>query len=79
MNFKEAKGKVKSMAGGQYHLIEYELVERRDGTLVQKCSVYVEGSEYFVGESWDIAIDKLEIALRPPNTEPVEIEPIDEI
>ena len=41
MTFKEAKNKLKEIAGGKYHSIYYQLTETASGELFQSCTLYI--------------------------------------
>ena len=75
MTFKQAKRKLKKIAGGQYHCVRYEITEYEDGQLVQECAVYIAGSEFKTAPTWEEAFMKL----NPPKVSKVIIDNIEEI
>jgi len=64
MTFKEAKDKLKSLAGGRYHSLSYELTEFRSGQLEVKCWVYVDPRISIEGSNWKDVLMKMEIELK---------------
>ena len=73
MNFIEAKEKLKEIAAGRYHCINYSLTETREGVLIQDCKLYIEGGEYHAAPTWDLAFSKLV----PPSVEVKDFEEIE--
>lgn len=58
LSFKESKAKLKEIAGqyhSQYHSLKYELTEHDGGKLVPLCSIYVNGENWYHGETWEKA------------------------
>ncbi len=76
MNFKEAKSKLKKLAKGEYHSIQYGITEYLPNKLKQKCSVYIDGYSWHWGETWKVALKSLENEMNLPPKKPVKIESI---
>ena len=54
MKFKEAKEKLKELAGGKYHSISYEETVFDDGHTTVKCAIYVgDENRFFQGDTWE--------------------------
>jgi len=64
MKFEEAKDKLKSLAGGRYHSLSYELTEFSGGGLRVKCWAYVDPRIATEGPNWKDALVKMEIELK---------------
>jgi hypothetical protein len=62
MEFSEAKDKLKELAKGKHHAVEFMLAEYTSGKLETRCSLYIEGAGYKVGPTWEKAFAKLEPA-----------------
>lgn len=68
MTFKQAKKKLKQIAGTEYHNIKYELGEHSDGQQVAECSLYIHGGKHHTAKTWDLAFSSLE-NIKPDLTE----------
>ena len=82
MTFKQAKKELEKLANGEYHVLIYGITDfgtgRDNVKLEQKCSVYVNGFDYYHGVTWRIALDKLESAITGISL-PVKIDDIPEM
>ena len=64
MTFKEAKAKLKEIADGKYHSIQYELTEHEDGNLASECEIYIDKEGWYKDSTWEEAFFTREKALR---------------
>ncbi len=60
MEFSEAKARLKELAKGRHHAVEFMLAEYTSGKLETRCSLYIEGAGYKVGPTWKKAFAELE-------------------
>lgn len=60
MTFMEAKEKLKEIAAGKYHSLKFELTEFHTGGLNTECSIYINGTDWFSGRTWEDAFARLE-------------------
>lgn len=61
MTFKEAKEKLKALANGRYHTIEFSLTEHHDGEIEPRCTLYVADIDSRPsGRTWEEAFIALE-------------------
>ncbi len=79
MNFIEARSKLKKLAKGKYHTIQYQMSEVREEDLAQECTVYIDGFSHHYGETWELALKSLKNEINPPLAKPVKVESIEEI
>ena len=79
MNFIEAKKKLKAIAKGKCHAIQYEIVEFAEGKVTQRCGVYIEDQSWHMRPTWAEAFESLERELNPPEPKPVKINSIEEL
>jgi hypothetical protein len=79
MNFKQAKAKLKRLAKGKFHSINYKISEHTGGELMQECSVYIDETDLHIGETWEAAFKELNKEINPQPKNTVEIESIEEI
>jgi hypothetical protein len=67
MTFQEAKAKLKEIADGKYHAIEYKLTEYAavcgGGDQKPECTVYINGLEHHRGLTWEEAFVSLDRAI----------------
>lgn len=59
MTFQEAKEKLDFLANGRFHSMSYELVTHSNGSLDAECGIYIEGTPFCSGETWDEAFISL--------------------
>jgi len=78
MNFKEAKKKVKKLAGGKCHSVKYDLSEHASGEVKQVCEAYIDGLSFFTGENWEIVLARIDLVVNPPKEEGTEVDDIEE-
>lgn len=69
MTFAQAKKKLKEIAGDEYHTVQYELKEYREGKQVTECTLYIHGHTHHEGPTWDDAFRSLDIAMNPPKVD----------
>lgn len=79
MNFQQAKDKLKKLASGEYHVLNYKISEFSDGELQQECTVYVNGRNHHYGKTWEAALKSLKNEIHPPSKKPAIIDNIEEI
>ena len=79
MNFIQAKRKLKKLAKGKYHVLNYKISEFSNGELQQECTVYIHGRNHHYGETWEAALKSLKNEINPPPKKPVIIDNIEEI
>ena len=60
MDFKEAHKRLNEIANGTYHTLKYQITTYHDGTMHQECGVYIDGSDWYNGPSWENAFSQLE-------------------
>jgi hypothetical protein len=66
MTFKEARAAMHDMANGRYYDLSYHHAQHSadaGGSTEQTCTVYLAGYGHHHGSTWDIAINKLLIAM----------------
>lgn len=66
MTFREAKDKLKELAGGRYHRLSYELTEHSSGKLEAECRLYIDpkiSSGY--QSTWEEAFAELQKVMNP--------------
>ena len=64
MTFEEAKNKLKEIANRKYHRVAYDLTETSDGNLKPKCEIYIDNEDIYSGKTWEIALEKRELAIK---------------
>lgn len=77
MDFKQAKDKLKVIAAGRYHSVNYDITEDSSGEISQQCTLYIDGLTHYTGGSWDEVFSKLEYSVAPVRE--IEIDPVEEI
>lgn len=63
MKFQEAKEKLKGIAAGRYHSVEYKLTQYSEdtgGEMYPECTVYIDGMEHYKGNTWEKAFTALD-------------------
>lgn len=65
MTFKKARRKLKKLAKGKFHSIEYKVTEYHNGELEQKCTLYIDGTELHACGTWAAAFKSLQDELKP--------------
>jgi len=83
MNFLDAKSKLKKIAAGRYHYLLYEVGEYCDGSQKQRCSCYIDPSLLEGADTWEKALELIDLALNSPDErsklDDIEIESIEEL
>jgi len=59
MTGEEAKDKLKKVAH-QYHTVKWELTELDNGELIQVCTIYISGEDFYHGGTWEKAFAERE-------------------
>lgn len=74
MTFKEAKDKLRELAQGRYHAIEYELTEYAHGGLKAGCRLYIDPNTSTKWQpTWEMAFDELQKVLNPPKLDNIDL------
>ena len=60
MTFAQAKKKLKKIADGAYHMLNYELTEYHTGEQKTECVVYIDGRGSHSGLTWEEAFKNLD-------------------
>ncbi len=60
MKFSEAKKRLKELAKGDYHSLRYTETISHTGETIVLCEVYINGRHSRSGETWELAIAKME-------------------
>jgi hypothetical protein len=76
MRFQEAKDKLKELAKGQMHSLEFSLTEHKNGAVMTKCYLFLMSPDTQKGigkaaETWDKAFALIEAELMPDGEEEV--------
>jgi len=66
MNFKEAAEKLKEIANGEYHHLEYKLTMPNEGKTIQECTLYINPCIMVWTDNWEETFRKLERKINPP-------------
>lgn len=67
MTFKEAKDKLKAIAGDEYHSVTFCLTETRPGEYSTQCSIYIHGEDRWDAPTWEGAFLARERGHEGPN------------
>ena len=66
MSFKQAKKKLKKIAGIKYHSIGYELTISNYKPFEEaRCTLYIDGFDHNSGNTWEEAFKKLKLEMNP--------------
>lgn len=57
MTFAQAKRKLTKIAKGEYHSIKHELTETHVNDLEPRCGIYIDGENWYGGETWELAFE----------------------
>lgn len=66
MKFKEAKAKLKRIASGSHHAIEFGMTIYSTGRETTECRAYIDGYNWYKGPTWEDVFRSLEIAINEP-------------
>jgi hypothetical protein len=69
MTFKRARKELAKIANGRYHSLRYEETKHSEyggGEIRQDVSVYIDGMDYYKGNTWEEAFAALNKAINPP-------------
>jgi hypothetical protein len=66
MTFQEAKEKLRGIAKGRYHSIQYSITIPEDGQVEEKCELYIDGESWWVSKTWEGAFVKIADSMPPP-------------
>lgn len=59
MTFMEAKAAIKDLAAGEFHSVQFELVEYANGSVKHICRAYIAGSVWTEGHAtWEAVIEE---------------------
>ena len=65
MKFTTAQKKLRELANGEYFKIEYGITRSTSGIMWQECTVYVHGQDFITEQTWELALEKMRLALNP--------------